>query len=102
MKAWYVQDNEGEYQEIVFADKRSDAIQKSEAIGWTEYINVRAKRAKYADGLENEPEKLIQIQLENGWWLECRSGKCTNQICEETNYTIANNEVYCEECSKKL
>jgi len=101
MKAWHVQDNEGEMQEIVFAEKRSEAIYMSEAYGWVDYINVRARRAKYADGLENKPSKLIETQLENGWWFECH-GNCTNLVTEDDNYIIVENNVYCEECEEKL
>jgi hypothetical protein len=100
MKAWHVQDKDGEMQEIVFADKRSEAIYKSEAMGWTEYINVRAKRAKYADDLEKEPVKLIQSQLENGWWFECH-GNCRNHVTIDDNYTIVDGSPYCGECSQK-
>ncbi|MGD6876925.1 hypothetical protein [Bacillus infantis] len=99
MKAWHVQDNEGEYQEIVFASNRRDAIYKSEAFGWTEYINVRARRAKYADGLNTEPVKLLQVQLENDWWMECHGGKCTRQLTIEDKYTITDGYIYCENCS---
>lgn len=100
MKAWHVQDNEGEYQQIIFAEKRSEAIQKSEAIGWTEYVNVRAKRAKYCDDLEKEPCAIIQAQLDNGWWLECHGDKCSKQVTIDDKYTIIDGHIYCEECSK--
>lgn len=101
MKAWHVQDINGEYQEIVFSDKRSEAIAKSEARGWVDYIDVRAKRAKYCDDLEKEPCAIIQVQLENDWWLECHGGKCTKQVMIEDEYTIVDGRIYCEECSKK-
>lgn len=100
MKAWHVQDTDGEHQEIVFAEKRSEAIYKSEASGWTEYINVRAKRAKYCDDLEKEPSAIIQAQLDNYWWLECHGGKCTKQVTIDDKYSIIDGHVYCEECSK--
>ena len=100
MKAWHVQDTEGERQQIIFAKKRSDAIQKSEAIGWTEFINVRAKRAKYCDDLEKEPCAIIQAQLEHGWWLECNSNKCVKQLTIEDEYAIIDGRIYCEKCSE--
>lgn len=100
MKAWQVQNKEGEMQQIVFADKRSEAIYKSEAIGWTEYINVRAKRAKYADDLENQPSKLIQAQLDNGWWHECH-GNCRSRVTEDDKCKIVGSSIYCEECSTR-
>lgn len=101
MKAWHVQDINGEYQEIVFGDKRSEAINKSEAIGWTEYINVRAKRAKYCDDLEKEPCAIVQAQIDNGWWIECHGGKCTKPVTIDDKYTVVDGYVYCEDCSKK-
>ena len=100
MKAWHVQDKDGEMQEIVFANKKSEAIYKSEANGWTEYINVRAVRAKYADDLEDLPSNLIQAQLDNGWWFECE--KCFCVVTEEDNYLIKNKSVYCEKCSQEM
>ena len=102
MKAWHVQDTDGEYLEIVFADKRSEAIYKSEAYGWAEYIDIRAKRAKYADDLEKEPVLLTQVLLENDWCLECHGGKCYKQVTIEDKYTIVDGYVYCEKCSKTL
>jgi hypothetical protein len=98
MKAWHVQDSDGEHQEVVFADKRNEAIYISEAYGWADYINVRAKRAKYADGLENESkDKILQVLLENGWWFEC--GNCYTQVTEEDKFSIQNGHVFCEKCT---
>ncbi|MDF2880172.1 MAG: hypothetical protein K0R54_729 [Clostridiaceae bacterium] len=99
MKAWHVQDNEGDMQEIVFADRRIDAIYKSEAMECTKYIDIRIKRAKYADNLENEPSKLIQAQLDNGWIFEC--SKCSNYISEDDKYIIKDNSICCEKCNKE-
>lgn len=102
MKAWHVQDINGEHQEIVFAEKRSEAFLKSEARIWVDYIDVKVKRAKYCDGLENEPNSIIQAQLDNGWWLECHGSKCTKQLTIEDECKITNGRIYCEECSKKV
>lgn len=99
MKAWHVQDKYGEYHQIIFADKRSEAIAKSEAREWNDFIDVRAKRAKYADDLNTEPVKLIQAQLDNGWWFECH-GNCRNHVTIDDRYTIVDGFIYCEECSK--
>jgi hypothetical protein len=100
LKAWHVQDKDGEFQQIVFANKRHEAIDKSEARGWADYIDVRAKRAKYADGLESEPDKLIKSQLNNSWWLECH-GNCRSHVTQDDQYTIKGGHIYCEVCSKK-
>lgn len=101
MKAWHVQDTDGEMQEVVFAEKRSEAIYKSEAYRWTDYINVRVKRAKYADGLENEPkDKILQVLLDNGWWFEC--GNCFTHVTDEDSFFIQNGHVFCEKCTARF
>lgn len=97
MKAWHVQEKDGSNQEIVFAKTRTEAIQKSEAIGWSDYIDIRAKRAKYADGLNDDTSKLLEVQLENGWWIECKN--CHKQVTNEDKYIIEKDAVYCEVCS---
>ncbi|WP_273854058.1 hypothetical protein [Guptibacillus spartinae] len=99
MKAWHVQDKDGEYQQIVFADKRSEAISKSEALGWDEYINVRARRASFADDLEKEPSKLVEAQLEDGWWFECYGEQCFKEITFEDEHCIVDGRIYCGKCS---
>lgn len=72
MKAWHVQDIKAEKQEIIFAETRGKAIVKSEAYSFEgDYTRVREKRAKYADGLENDYEKLLQVMIDNCWWIEC-------------------------------
>lgn len=101
MKAWHVQDKFGENQEIVFAEKRSDAIQKSEAIGWVDYIDVRAKRAKYADGLYGDSVELKKAQLANGWWFECHGVTCHKQLTIDDSRVFIENAIYCKECSTK-
>lgn len=101
MKAWHVQEKDGEHQEIIFAETRTEAIRKSEAIGWTDYIAVRAKRAPYADGLMTEPVNLKVAQLENGWWFECHGTKCTKQITSDDKHSIAGDTILCETCTKK-
>lgn len=98
MKAWHIQDKNGGYQQLIFAEKRHEAICKSEAIGWVNYIDVRAKRAKYADDLEKEPVTLVESQLNNGWWFECH-GKCSTTLTVEDTYTIADGYIFCENCS---
>ncbi|WP_345911033.1 hypothetical protein [Bacillus altitudinis] len=101
MKAWHVQDKYGEHQQIIFADKRSEAIAKSEAKGWCHFIDIRAKRAKYADDLNTKPVKLIQAQLENGWWFEC-CGSCSNHVTIDDKHSIVDGFIYCGECSCKI
>lgn len=97
MKAWHTQDTQGEYQEIIYAETRGKAIMKSEALYWDDYTNVRATRAKYADGLEDNYEALLKAQLDNGWWIECYD--CSYPITEEDVYKIKHNAVFCKKCT---
>lgn len=101
MKAWHVQEKDGENQEVVFAETRSEAIKKSEALGWVDYIDVRAKRAPYADGLEKDHVQVRVAQLENGWWFECSGDGCHRQVTSDEKYSIASDSVYCEACTQK-
>ncbi|MCC2250058.1 hypothetical protein JUJ52_08770 [Virgibacillus sp. AGTR] len=103
MKAWHTQDINGEMQEIVFAETRAKAIYQSEAYGWTDYINVRIKRARYADGLEGNPKQLKQSMLENGWWFECDSCLTHVDIENLINQPIVTNngKVMCDTCFNK-
>lgn len=100
MKAWHVMDKTGENEEIVFAEKRSDAIGKSEAYSSTgNWIDVRATRAKYADGLEKASEdKFLQVLISEGWWFECSD--CSRRVIEEDNPLIKAGRIYCEKCQE--
>lgn len=101
MKAWHVSDRDADLQEIVFADKRHEAIYKSEVYRWCGYTDVRIKRAPYADGLENEPKKLKQAMLENGWWFECKNCReivTIDDIDIEDNITVEG-DVFCNCCA---
>ncbi|WP_339236852.1 hypothetical protein [Oceanobacillus sp. FSL W7-1281] len=99
MKAWHVQDTQCEHQEIIFAEKRSKAMSQSEAYSLEgEWTNVRARRAEYADGLENNPDEVIKASIQNGWWYECFG--CSNLVTEEKKYLIRAGRVYCENCQE--
>lgn len=108
MKAWYVTDSQYEYGNIVFAEKRSQAILSSEAIEWNEYIDCRASRKpqfdKYAE-LGYVPKEEL---LKDGWWFECcgYKEKGTNHqrrcmtICREDDAIVIDEHVYCKDCAK--
>ncbi len=101
MKAWHVQDTQGERQEIIFAETRGKAITQSEAYSWDgEYTEVRATRAEYADGLEGDYEQLLQAKLDNCWWIECSD--CNYPVTEDDDYEIKHQAVFCKKCSKAL
>ncbi|MEB5480884.1 hypothetical protein P8825_15065 [Shouchella clausii] len=105
MKAWHVQDTQGDYQQIVFAEKRSEAIQASDAISWVGYIDVRARRAPYADNLHESSKELKKQLLLNGWWFEC--GKCSSIVTiddiENADQNVTENgNVFCDRHIPKL
>ncbi|MFD1450850.1 hypothetical protein [Oceanobacillus sojae] len=103
MKAWHVQDTQGEEQEIIFAETRGKAIVSSEAYSFEgDYTRVRATRAKYANDLENKADELIETMLQNGWWHECGGTNCSNQVEEHHDYVISMGSVYCEHCKDNL
>lgn len=74
MKAWTVEDKasyEG-FSTLVWADTLSEAKKKAlleEHMEDAEWVDLRARRAPYADDKQNLTEDLLIIlQLENGWW----------------------------------
>lgn len=97
MKAWHTSDPDGENQEIIFEETRGKAIMKSEAYSSTgDFTKVRAVRADYVDGMENDYEKMLQALIDNGWWVEC--GVCSKTLDENDKYVIKNKNVYCAVC----
>ncbi len=75
LKAYVVSENRNyEHSALVFAENPNKA--KQQALGDDnlcdyEYIELSAKRAKYADGHENTDESdLIHLKIRNGWWYE--------------------------------
>lgn len=79
MKAWMVDTDYSEVSAIVFAENRNQArkiAQDTEFVGDAPYIDIRAKRCKELDGMENcEPKdnywlnddiRLILVK-EYGW-----------------------------------
>lgn len=100
MKAWSVSNRNGEYSQLLFAEKRSEAIMKSDAYQEEgSYIDVRATRAPYADDLENASRKeFMMCLLENDWWHECHI--CSARVTKNDTSNIAslvdeNGRVFC-------
>ncbi|QKS42947.1 hypothetical protein HUB94_19175 [Paenibacillus cellulosilyticus] len=108
MKAWYVSDPSNEMAQIVFAAKRSAAIQSSEARSWHDYIDIRATRMPEYDQFATEGTVPKQTLLEDGWWFECCGYKaeprrrcCAVQTVED-NPIVIDDEVYCQDCAAHM
>lgn len=76
LKAYIVSENRNfENSVLVFAETPNKAKQKAlqtENLETYEYIELTAKRAKYADGHENDSERDLMILniREGGWWYQ--------------------------------
>lgn len=59
---------------LVFAETANQAKSAAKAhdiMDGFDYVDMRAKRAEWADGHENDSEnELIRLQIRNGWWFE--------------------------------
>lgn len=74
MKAYQVDDKYGENSELVYADNANKAkanAWKSDNLCDVDFIDLRARRAKYADDTEHLKEvERICFLCANGWWYE--------------------------------
>ena len=104
MKCYHTFDKDGEHQELVFAQKRSDAILKSEAYQWEgDYIGVRTTRKPEYDKYAEQGYVPKQVLLSDGWWFECYGrkaiGRCCKPLTIEDSPIVVNEHVYCgKEC----
>lgn len=88
LKAYIVSENVNhENSALVFAESPSKA--KLQALGTDNlcdynYINLRAKRAQYADGKENASARdLMVLNIQNGWWYEIDGQRIDSDNLEE-------------------
>jgi len=88
LKAYVVSENRNyEHSALVFAEIPNKA--KQGALGNDnlcdyEYIELSAKRAKYADGYENATEReLMILNIQNGWWYEIGEQRITSDNLDE-------------------
>lgn len=100
MKCYLTSTADGEHQELVFAEKRSDAIRKSEAIQWDEYINVRAVRQPDYDKYAEQRYVPKEVLIQDGWWFECygvneRGFNCFKHLTADDKPLIKYEHVYC-------
>lgn len=76
-----------EHQKIVFAETANQA--RNIACGCEPfedftYMELYARRAKYADGHENDSERNLMIHLiRNGWWFEAIEGLIDSDNLEQ-------------------
>lgn len=105
MKCYHVQNKDAEHQQLVFAEKRSQAILKSEAYEWEgEYIGVQAIRKPEYDKYADQGYVPKQVLLNDGWWFECYGDKapsvrCCKPLTIEDGPLVVNEHVYCgKEC----
>lgn len=88
MKAYIVSDK-NDYDPIVliFADTANQAKSKAtrrEELDGIEYVNLSARRAKYADGHGNDTEReLIILLIKHGWWYEIGGTRIDEENLEE-------------------
>jgi hypothetical protein len=78
---------------IVFADTPGKA-KANAVIDNTEFIELHAKRAKYADPYVEQGFVPKKVMLENGWWFNCN---CYQPQHEDTAIVI-DEVVYCKKC----
>ncbi len=101
MKCYLVQLWNGDNQQIVFAEKRSEAILKSDAYEWDgDYTAVRATRESSYDKYADQGVVPKDVLLADGWWFECTGRKENGYICgehltAEYNPVIIADRVYC-------
>lgn len=74
MKAYTVYTCDSEYTVLVFANNANEAkllAMREDEMDDYDYIDLRAKRAKYADGHEDDSERELSIlKIRNGWCYE--------------------------------
>lgn len=75
LKAYSVSENVSyEVSVLVFAENANQAkniANSLEEMDSYDYVNMRARRAKYADGHENTNKRdLMHLKIRNGWWYE--------------------------------
>lgn len=75
LKAYSVSENISyEVSVLVFAENANQAksiANNRDEMDSFEYIDMQARRAKYADGHENDSESdLLRLIIRNGWWYE--------------------------------
>ena len=97
MKAYMVYDAQGVYEnyDVAWCDTATQAkliCYQSDILDDVPYIDLRAKRAPYLDGMEKEPEmKVLYFKLKNGWWYDYGGIHLTSENVEGVSY-----EEFCE------
>ena len=101
MKAYMVYDAQGacENYDVAWCDTATQAkliCYQSDILDDVPYIDLRANRAPYLDGMEKEPEmKVLYFKLKNGWWHDYGGIHLTSENVEGVSY-----EEFCEKYRK--
>lgn len=108
MKCYWVSDANHQWQQVLFAEDRKEAIYKSD--GYQNegvYIDVRVRRKKEWDQYAELGYVPKEVMIQDGWWFECYGYKqnprrrCCAHITEEENYKAVGDKVFCEDCSSQ-
>ena len=108
LKCYHMSDLEGEHQQLIFAENRSQAIIRSDAYQWDgDYIRVRAIRQPQYDAYAQLGSVPKEILLEDGWWFECHGDdehgrRCCKVLTIEDEPLVVDDLVYCKEHSNTL
>ena len=103
VRAWWVSDYEGEYEEIRFAQTAGQAKEGSLARENYSFIEIRATRAPSFDDMVGKTITARDYH-ERGWW--CRCWLCDSRVDNDTeeveNLYNDSGGVYCSpECKKR-
>ncbi len=105
MKCWWVSDASYDWQQIIFADTKHEAIYQSDGYeNGSEYIEMRARRKKEWDKYAEQGFVPKEVLLEDGWWFECygyneNGRRCWKHLTIDDKPLVVDNKVYCnQEC----
>lgn len=103
LKCWLTEALDGERQQLVFAEKRHEAITNSEAYQWEgDYVSVRVRRQPQYDKYADIGFVPTEVLIADGWWFECcgytaEGHRCCRHLLEEDAPLIINEKVYCDQ-----
>lgn len=107
LRAFKVSDRCEEYQEVVFARTRGEAMRRPDFAAYCDFIDVRAVRAPQFDdcacvGGDKANGPTAREYLERDWWYPCCD--CDRQVWgmdEAARFTEGDRFVLCERCAKR-
>lgn len=101
-KCFHVRTVDAEMHELVFAPRRSKAIQASEAYGEIEWVDLRATRVPEFDRYAPQGFVPVEALLEHGWYFECCGRndygiRCCANLTVDEKPLIVDEKVYCNQ-----